>query len=208
MFRKRAMSHPSSISSPMRSVAVWAAKRSGAARTAAGGDRSMRSGPSQAVTKWDRRRRRGSSPNSHQSRGRIATTGASSHRQGRDASVMNSSTVVGIDVSKATLDVFSDTPAEAFSVANTPEGIAALLARMRPWTVQRVVIEYTGGYERRVAAELMSNGFPVALVNPRQVRDFARAMGLLAKSDRLDARLLAEFGRVLQPKPSTLTPEN
>jgi transposase len=121
---------------------------------------------------------------------------------------MDSSTIVGIDVSKATLDVFGDTPAEAFRVANTPEGSAALLTRLQPWNVRRIVIEYTGGYERRVAAELMSAGLEVALVNPRQVRDFARAKGLLAKNDRLDARLLAEFGRVLQPKASALTPEN
>jgi transposase len=121
---------------------------------------------------------------------------------------MDSWTVVGIDVSKATLDVFSDTPAEAFSVANTPEGSATLLTRLRQWNVRKVVIEYSGGYERRVAAELMSAGLEVALVNPRQVRDFARAKGLLAKNDRLDARLLAEFGRVLQPKASAPTPEN
>lgn len=202
------MFHHSSISSPMASVAVGAAKRSAAARTAAGGDRSIAPGPHQAVTKWDRRRRRGPSPNSHQSRSQTATAGASSHRQGRDASVTDSFTVVGIDVSKATLDVFSDTPAEAFSVANAPEGHATLLTGLRQWKVQRIVIEYSGGYERRVAADLMSEGFDVALVNPRQVRDFARAKGRLAKSDRLDARLLAEFGRVLQPEASTPTPEN
>src|SRR5262245_36134158 len=207
MFSKPSMFPSCSNSSAISSVAVGAAKRSGAARTATGGDRSIPPGPSQAVTKWDRRRRRGPSPNSHLSRGRTATAGASSHRQGRDA-VTDSSTVVGIDVSKATLDVFSDTPAEAFSVPNTSEGIGVLRTRLRPVSVQRVVIEYTGGYERQVAAELMSAGLTVALVNPRQVRDFARAKGLLAKNDRLDARLLAEFGRVLQPRASLPTPEN
>jgi transposase len=208
MFQKPAMFQLQITSSSIFVAAVRAAERSGAARIAAGGDRSSVPRPHQAVTEWDRRRRRGTSPNSHQSRGPIATVAASSHRQGRDAPVTTSGTFVGVDVSKATLDVFIDTPAQSFGVANTPAGIETLLDRLRPLSVQRIVIEHTGGYERRAAADLMSAGFCVSLINPRQARDFARATGLLAKNDRLDARLLAQFGRAVQPAISAPTPEN
>lgn len=194
-------------SSSICSVAACAAQRSGAARAATGGDRSSVSRSPETVTKWDRRRR-GTSPNSHQSRGPNALAAASSHRQGRDAPMTDTAAFVGIDVSKATLDVFVDTPATRFSVANTADGIETLLARLRPLNVALVVLEHTGGYERRAAADLMAAGLRVALVNPRQVRDLARAKGQLAKNDRLDAQLLAEFGRTVQPAPSTPRPEN
>jgi len=115
---------------------------------------------------------------------------------------------VGIDVSKATLDVFIDAPAQRFSVPNTAEGSQTLLARLNSVNVQLIVIEHTGGYERRIATDLLAAGFKAALINPRQARDFARATGRLAKNDRLDARLLAEFGRAIQPAASAPVPEN
>lgn len=114
---------------------------------------------------------------------------------------------IGIDVSKSTLDVFIDAPARSLRLANTPAEIATLAQTLRPLAVQRIVIEHTGGYERCVAAELMSAGLAVALINPRQARDFARATGRLAKNDRLDAGLLAEFGRAIRPAAGAPIPE-
>jgi transposase len=117
-------------------------------------------------------------------------------------------TWVGIDVSKDTLEVFVDSAGESFSVPNTAEGVAALSARLLALEAPAslVVVENTGGYERRCAADLMDAGLPVALVNPRRTRDFARAIGWLAKNDRIDARLLAEFGRRVGPTPAARVP--
>ena len=117
--------------------------------------------------------------------------------------------VVGVDVSKDKLEVFIDSTGESFSVDNTPEGVAALAARLRAVSppVSLVVVENTGGYERRCAVDLMDAGLPVALVNPRRTRDFARAMQWLAKNDRIDARLLAEFGRRVGPTPAQRVPD-
>jgi transposase len=117
-------------------------------------------------------------------------------------------TFVGIDVAKDKLDVFIDSSGEFFTVANTTEGITGLIERLRPYTVQQVLLEHSGQYERRCAIELMDAGLTVALVNPRQTRDFARAIQWFAKNDRIDARLLAEFARRVQPRPSERTPEN
>jgi transposase len=118
--------------------------------------------------------------------------------QTRDAN--DASVYVGIDVSKDTLDVAwapALRPPERF--ANTPGGHAALrelLTRQRP---ALVVLEATGGFERAAAAELAAAGLPVALVNPRQARDFARATGKLAKTDRLDAQAVARFAQAVKP---------
>ena len=111
---------------------------------------------------------------------------------------------VGVDVSKAALDAFADSPGRGAgrSSANTPEGFAALAEWLRPLGVTLVVIEATGGYERAAAVALMDGGFEVAVVNPRNVRDFARSAGRLAKTDALDARVLAEFGRRIGPRPT------
>jgi transposase len=113
---------------------------------------------------------------------------------------------VGIDVSKARLDacVQGGAPASrAFAVDNTPEGVASLASRLGPpAAVALVVIESTGRYGRRAAADLASAGFAVSVVNPKRVRDFARASGRAAKTDRLDAAVLAEFGRRIGPPPT------
>lgn len=115
-----------------------------------------------------------------------------------------SSLVLGIDVSKETLAVATCPATIAQVFPYTAEG----LAQLRQWAVdQRVtlaVLEATGGLERVVAADLMAAGIPVAIVNPRQVRDFAKATGRLAKSDPLDADVLAHFGTALAPKPTPL----
>ena len=110
--------------------------------------------------------------------------------------------VVGIDVAKAKLDVFVDTPQLLFTVDNTTEGIRSLLDRLASYSVQLVVIEATGRYHRRLAVDLMLGGLNVAVINPRHAREFARARGRLAKTDHLDARILADFGRTMNPRPS------
>lgn len=116
--------------------------------------------------------------------------------------------VVGIDVAKDKLDVYLDSTSEAFTVDNTPEGIALILNRLRTLPVKLVVLEHSGRYERRCATDLLDAGFTVALVNPRQTRDFARAINWFAKNDRIDAHLLAEFGRRVGPRPGEPIPKN
>jgi transposase len=115
---------------------------------------------------------------------------------------------VGVDVSKDALQVFVDSTGESFAVPNTAEGVAGLARRLLAVAapVALVVVENTGGYERRCAADLMDAGLPVALVNPRRTRDFARAIGRMAKNDRIDAQLLAEFGRRVGPTPAAEVP--
>jgi transposase len=118
---------------------------------------------------------------------------------------------VGIDVSKDRLDVCllfcGDAGAESFSVANDAEGLRQILDRLGRTPVKLAVLEATGRYERKAAADLLQAGVPTAVVNPRQVRDFARARNGLAKTDRLDAALLAEFARVIAPTPLTPPPD-
>jgi len=103
--------------------------------------------------------------------------------------------VAGIDVSKSLLDCFIDLPATSFSVANDDAGRARLVARLKSAGVTLVCIEATGRYHRQVAADLVDAGVAVALVNPQRAREFARSVGKLEKSDRIDARTLAEFAR-------------
>jgi transposase len=111
---------------------------------------------------------------------------------------------VGIDVSKAHLDVALERDGEVFQVANSEEGIAGLVARLTESPPELVVLEATGGYEGLVAGVLAGQGIPIAVVNPRQVRDFAKATGVLAKTDRVDARVLAHFAEAVRPKVSPL----
>jgi transposase len=106
---------------------------------------------------------------------------------------------VGIDVSKDRLDVHVRPSGESFAVTSEEAGMAALLARLAVLAPTLVVLEATGGYEAAVAAALAHAGVPVAVVNPRQIRDFARATGQLAKSDTLDARVIARFAETVQP---------
>jgi transposase len=112
-----------------------------------------------------------------------------------------SSVVVGIDVSKAALDVAVRPSGTAWRTTNDAAGIAALVTQVRAVTPVCVVLEATGGLERAATAALAAAGLPVAVVNPRQVRDFAKATGRLAKTDALDAAVLAHFGEAVQPPP-------
>ena len=108
-------------------------------------------------------------------------------------------TVIGIDVSKACLDCWAFPGDRAWRVGNTDEALAQLTAELVPLQPSRIIVEATGGLERTLVAELSAVGLPVVVVNPRQVRDFAKATGRLAKTDRLDAEILAQFGAVLHP---------
>jgi len=106
---------------------------------------------------------------------------------------------VGIDVAKAHLDVAEGSTGARWRVANDEVGIAEALRHLELLAPALVVLEATGGYEAPVAAALGAAGLPVAVVNPRQVRDFAKSTGKLAKTDALDARILALFGERMRP---------
>lgn len=106
---------------------------------------------------------------------------------------------VGIDISKDRLDVHVRPLGTGFSVANDAAGQAALIGRLRPLRAKRIVLEATGGYERALWIALTEAGLVAAVVNPRQVREFARASGRLAKTDRLDAAVLAHFAETFSP---------
>ncbi len=106
--------------------------------------------------------------------------------------------VVGIDIAKHHLDVFEAGAGRAVRLPNTPAAIAALV---EPWRAARVrvLFEATGAYDRRLAQALDAAGIPFARVNPRRARDFARAAGFLAKTDAVDARMLAAMAQCLDP---------
>lgn len=111
---------------------------------------------------------------------------------------------VGIDVSKARLDVHILPDGEDLAFGNDEAGIAALCGRLRDLGPCLAVLEATGALQERAAAGLCAAGILVAVVNPRQVRDFARATGRLAKTDRLDAQVIAAFAQAVKPEPRPL----
>ena len=126
-------------------------------------------------------------------------SGASPHSQGR---VMDEplAVFVGIDVSKDRLDVHLRPSGEAFSVPRDGKGLDDLSGRLAALPVALIVLEATGGFEATVAAALAGAGLPLCVVNPRQIRDFARAMGRLAKTDALDAEAIALFAERIRPE--------
>lgn len=107
---------------------------------------------------------------------------------------------IGIDVSKDTLDFHARPAGEVLHLSNDAEGIAKLVTRVGQLSVTLVVLEATGGLERPVTAALAAAGVPVAVVNPRQARDFAKATGQLAKTDAIDAAALAHFAEAIRPQ--------
>src|SRR5688572_15346144 len=113
---------------------------------------------------------------------------------------MATSSYVGIDVSKDKLDVAMLGEELTWQMDNTPDGIAQLVQQLAEMQPELIVVESTGGYQRQVVDALFRAGLPVAVVNPARVRQFARACGLLAKTDKLDAQVLAVFGQRVQPK--------
>jgi transposase len=114
----------------------------------------------------------------------------------------------GIDVSSKSLDLADFPVSLAESFTNDPDGIARLVECLRSRPVARIVVEATGGYEVPLVVALHAAALPVALVNPRQARDYARALGILAKTDRIDARALARFAHDIRPPVRDFPDEN
>lgn len=114
---------------------------------------------------------------------------------------MSEAVFLGIDVSRDTLELGSTAQTASWRHTNDAPGIEAMCSELVALAPTLVVLEATGGYEFEAACTLQAAGLSVAVVNPRQARDFARAMGVLAKTDSLDARMLAEFARVLHQHP-------
>ena len=108
--------------------------------------------------------------------------------------------VVGIDVSKVKLDVAILPSGEQFTVSNDRHGVGELVRRLSPLAPSRVVLEATGKLEQLAVSELAAAGLPVVVINPAQVRHYAKARGKWAKTDPIDARLIAEFARDLEPE--------
>jgi transposase len=115
---------------------------------------------------------------------------------------------VGIDVSKATLDVCIEPAIQSLHVAYDEAGIRQIVERLNEVSPTLIVIEATGGLEVRIATELASKGLPVAVINPRQARDFAKATGRLAKTDQVDAAVLAAFAKAVRPQVRPLKDED
>ena len=111
----------------------------------------------------------------------------------------NDESFVGIDVSKAVLEVAVHPSGEHWKVPNDPDGIGDLVSRLQQLAPERIVLEATGGWEVAAVAAVGSAGLPIVAINPRQARDFARATGRLAKTDALDASVLAQFAAVVRP---------
>ena len=121
---------------------------------------------------------------------------------------MNTKTFAGIDVSKNHLDVHVLPDDTAFQTGSSTRDITKLITKLKKLKVDLIVIEATGGYGTQLAAELQANDLSTAVVNPRQTRAFAVATGRLAKTDRIDAKALAEFAQKLQPPPRTIGDKN
>jgi len=113
-------------------------------------------------------------------------------------------TFVGIDVAKDRLDVHLRPVGHAFALSRDGAGLEALVERLAALAPALVVLEATGGFEVAVAGALAAAGLPLVVVNPRQIRDFARATGRLAKTDRLDAEAIARFAEAVRPEPRPL----
>jgi len=109
--------------------------------------------------------------------------------------------IVGIDVSKASLDCHNLQDGTSWKVSNDAKSWEELASQLEG--VKLVVVEATGGYQEGLVDTLLAKNLPVAVVNPRQVRDFAKSAGRLAKTDRLDAEIIARFGLALKPTPQT-----
>jgi transposase len=127
--------------------------------------------------------------------------------QGQKSPERSAPRVVGIDVCKDWLDVYLHPIGQAFRVANAPEGLRALGRRLARLPVERIVMEATAKFHRQAHRALHAQGFAVAVVNPLRARMFGEAVGQLAKTDRLDARLLALMGQSLEPAALAPAPE-
>jgi transposase len=160
------------------------------------------------------------SPNSRQSRGRkqaakATPNAASSYLQGRDKTMTHSqvspappspTTYVGIDVSKRAWDIFISTARQSLKCTADDSGLKRLVSALAPHGRCFVVLEATGGLERRLIADLIDAGHDVAVINPRRARQFAQSLGRLAKTDHIDAETLALFGEKMQPRTTEKVP--
>jgi transposase len=126
--------------------------------------------------------------------------GTSPHQQGRDTK-LNAHSFCGIDVSKDRLDVMVLPDGRYFSVRNDAFGWAELVANLRPLAISAIGLEPSGGYERGIIRALLAARLSVRRINPNKLRQFARARGVLAKNDRIDARLIAEYVAVMPTRP-------
>ena len=115
------------------------------------------------------------------------------------ASLRNKERHIGIDVGKSFLDLYIFELDLHWQEENNPEGIKRLITALRRYKLTRVLVEATGGYERSFVEACAEKSLPVIIVQPIQVRQFAKAQGVLAKTDKIDARLIAQFGKVMQP---------
>lgn len=115
---------------------------------------------------------------------------------------------IGIDVSKEVLDVFVLPFNKYMQFKNDSKGIKKLIAKFKSFSSACIVMESTGGYEKPSAHALAKEQFSVSIVNPRQIRDFAKALGKLAKTDRIDATTIALFAEKMQPKTKVICDEN
>lgn len=120
---------------------------------------------------------------------------------------MDSKSYIGIDVAKDHLDIAVRPEGKTWTIKNNDEGITELAAQIHEIDPELIVMEATGGFEYNVASTLALAGLPVAVVNPRQVRDFAKSTGKLAKTDILDAQVLAHFAEAVHPEPRFLSDE-
>jgi transposase len=123
-------------------------------------------------------------------------------------SIQNEKCYIGIDVSKDVLDVFILHNKKYLQVKNSVAGIRKLIKEFSVYFNHLVVMESTGGYEKNVAQSLAKEGISVAIINPRQIRDFAKALGRLAKTDRIDANVIAIFAQKIQPDKNVICNEN
>jgi len=169
-------------------------------------------GAQHTVTERDRRSSFGPSPNSRRNRAAVSTA-TSSHLQDRNNTIVISDVAtpvwVGVDIAKDKFDVHVRPLSQRFTFANDVQGFAHLVneLRLHP-ALQMVVIEASGGYERSLVSHLIEANIPVSVVNPRQVRDFAKCLGLRAKTDAIDAAVLAHFAELIKTRPATKTPED
>lgn len=120
-----------------------------------------------------------------------------------DATAQEPNAYAGIDVSKDQLDVHIRPAGEAFSVSRDAAGLEALIEKLKPFALKAVAMEATGGFESAVVASLAAVGLPVIVVNPLQVRKFAEALGKHAKTDTVDALVIARFAEATKPHPAS-----
>jgi len=107
---------------------------------------------------------------------------------------------VGVDIGKSQLDLYLHEEKIHFSVENNPKGIRRAISRLKPYPIGRIVVEATGRYEHDFVEAALDKGLPVIIANPLQVRRYAGAVGLLAKTDKIDCRLIAEYAAVIKPE--------